>query len=78
MTMLSQLEQVKDSFFIFDSILPASIRIRSQKQTLEKLAVTDEFFRCVLSLNPKGHQGVYRIQTVKIAQALGWKPIRII
>jgi len=61
MTMLNQLEQVKGSFFRVDSILHASIGIRFHKQTLEELAVTDNFFRCVLSLNPKAHQGVYRI-----------------
>jgi len=77
MTMLNQLEQVEGSFFRVDSILPASIGIRFHKQTLEELAVTDKFFRCVLSLSPKAHQGVYRIQTVKIAQALGCKPYNI-
>ena len=38
MTMLNQLEKIKDGFFRVDSILPASIGIRFHKQPLEELA----------------------------------------
>jgi len=67
MTMLNQLEKVKDSFFRVDSILPASIGIRFHKKPLEELAGEDNLFRAILSLAPKPFMGVYRVQTVKLA-----------
>ena len=77
MTMLNQLEQVQGNFFRVDSILPASIGIRFHKKQLEELAEESKIFKMIYSLAPKPHQGVYRVQTVKLAQAMGLKPYNI-
>jgi hypothetical protein len=77
MTMLNQLEQVEGGFFRVDSILPASIGLRFHKKQLEELAEENKIFKAIFSLAPKPHQGVYRVQTVKLAQATGFKPYNI-
>jgi len=77
MTMLNQLEQVEGNFFRVDSILPASIGIRFHKKSLEELAEESKIFKSVLKLCPKSNQGVYRIQTVRLAEETGFKPYNI-
>ena len=77
MTMLNQLEQVEGNFFRVDSILPASIGMRFHKNTIEELAEESKIFKAILSLTPKAHQGVYRFQTVELAEVTGLKPYNI-
>lgn len=77
MTMLNQLEKIKDGFFRVDSILPASLGIRFHKKPLEELAQESDLFAAILSLSPKPHMGVYRVQTVKLALAMGCKPYNV-
>lgn len=77
MTMLNQLEQVEGSFFRVDSILPASLGMRFHKKPIEVLAEESKIFKAILSLSPKSTQGVFRFQTVKLAEATGLKPYNI-
>lgn len=77
MTMLNQLEKVENNFFRVDSILPASIGIRFHKRPLEELAQESNLFRSIFKLAPKPFQGVYRVQTVKLALEMGCKPYNI-
>jgi len=44
---------------------------------LEELAQENNLFKAIYSLAPKAHLGVYRIQTVKLAEALGCKPYNV-
>lgn len=77
MTMLNQLEQVEGSFFRVDSILPASLGMRFHKKPIEVLAEESKIFKAIFSLSPKSTQGVFRFQTVKLAEATGLKPYNI-
>lgn len=77
LTMLNQLEKVEGSFFRVDSVLPAFLGIRFHKAPIEELAEESKLFAAILSLCPKPHMGVHRVQTIKLAQKMGLKPYNI-
>ena len=76
LTMLNQLEQVEDSFFRVDSILPAYVSVRFHKAALEELAETDKFFAAFARL-ASPVQGVHRCPLANLAVELNVKPFSI-
>jgi hypothetical protein len=58
LTMLNCLEKVEGNFFKVNSMIPASVGVRFHKETMEELALTDNFFKAFLASDPKPYQGV--------------------
>lgn len=78
LTMLNQMEKLPEgkSFFRIDSVLPSSVQMRFHSKSLEELARDSEFYSAFLE-HSTSRQGIYRCDVVKLAQALGVKPMSI-
>lgn len=78
MTMLNSLEKLplEKRFFKFEGVLPGSIGVRFHKSSPEEMADKDPFIEGYLKV-AKEHQGVFRVQTVRLAHELGISPFNI-